>query len=139
MNTFFTQMSSINVFLLCCWGALIIHSWFYSDFFAYYARTLKFFIPCKIYQWLLIDEYLNNKSPDMMFDSYIEYLFIKRSLAKSFKTKFFLKLFSCVICFTMWISIIICLIICNFWYLGFIFCILRVLDFILRFVLKKAV
>jgi len=139
MNTFFTLMSSINVFLLCCWGALIIHLWFYSDFFAYYLRSFRFLLPQKVYKWLLIDEYLNNQDPNAMFDSYIEYLFVKRSFTKSFKTKFLLKLFSCITCFTVWISIIISILIFNFWYLGLIFCLLRILDFILRFILKKRI
>jgi hypothetical protein len=89
-------MSSLYLILLCCIGALIIHLWFYSDFFAYYLKVFKFLIPKKIYSWLLVNEFLNNKDPNFMFDSYIEYLFIKRSFSKSFLTKFFLKLFSCV-------------------------------------------
>ncbi len=132
-------MSSLNIFLLCCWGALIIHLWFYSDFFAYYVKIFKVIFPSKIYEWLLIEEYLNNQNPKMMFDSYIEYLFIRRCLTNSFKTKFFLKLFSCITCSTIWVSIIISLIIFNFWYLGLIFCVLRILDFILRYVLKKTI
>jgi len=132
-------MSSINIFLLCCWGSLIIHLWFYSDFFAYYLRSFRFLFPQKIYKWLLIDEYLNNQDPTKIFNSYIEYLFIKRSFVKSFTTKFFLKLFSCITCFTVWISIIICVLISNFLYLGLVFCILRILDFILRFILQKVI
>jgi hypothetical protein len=130
-------MSSLYLILLCCFGALIIHLWFYSDFFAYYVKTVKFLIPKRIYSWLLIEEYFNNKDPNFFFDSYIEYLFIKRSLSKSFKTKFFLKLFSCITCFSVWISFIIALIIGNILYLGLIFILLRILDFILRYVLKK--
>jgi len=132
-------MSSFFLFLLCCWGALIIHLWFYSDFFAYYIRSFWFLFPQKVYKWLLVDEYLNNKDPKYFFDSYIEYLFIKRSLIQDFKFKFFLKLFSCITCFTIWISIIISIVILNFWYLCFIFIFLRILDFILRYVLKKVV
>jgi hypothetical protein len=139
MNTFFTLMSSLNVFLLCCWGALIIHLWFYSDFFAYYVRSFRFLLSQKIYKVLLIDDYFNNKDPDMIFDSYIEYVFVKYSFTEDFKTKFFLKLFSCITCFTVWISIIICLITQDFLQLGFVFLILRSIDFILRFILKKRI
>ena len=139
MNTFFTLMSSLNVFLLCCWGGLIIHLWFYSDFFAYYVRSFRFLLPQKIYKFLLIDDFFKNKDPDMIFDSYIEYIFVKYSFTEDFKMKFFLKLFSCITCFTVWISIVICLIIQDFLQLGFVFLILRSIDFILRFILKKRI
>jgi hypothetical protein len=132
-------MSSLFLILLCCIGSLIIHLWFYSDFFAYYLRSFKSIIPSKIYDWLLIDAYINNQDPNLFFDSYIEYLFIKRGLTKIFSIKFFLKLFACVICFTFWISLIISLILGNILYIGLIFIILRIFDFILRYTLKKAV
>ena len=132
-------MSSLFLILLCCLGALIIHLWFYSDFFAYYIKFLKRFLPKKTYKWLLIEEYLNNQDPELFFDSYIEYLFIKRSCSNLFLTVFFLKLFSCVLCFTTWVSLIISIILGNLLYIGLIFLILRLLDFILRYVLKKSV
>jgi hypothetical protein len=132
-------MSSLFLILLCCIGALIIHLWFYSDFFAYYIRSIKELIPRKIYYWLLIDDYLNNNNPNLLFDSYIEYLFVKRSFTKSFKTRFFLKLFSCITCLTTWVSIVISLIYGSLLYIGLIFIILRLLDFILRYVLKKTI
>jgi hypothetical protein len=132
-------MSSLFLILLCCLGSLIIHLWFYSDFFAYYLRSIKFFIPNNVYSWLLIDEYLNNQDPNFSFDSYIEYLFVKRSFTKSFKTKFFLKLFSCITCFTFWVALIISLLIGNILYIGLVFIILRILDFILRYILKKSI
>ena len=100
-------MSSLFLILLCCLGSLIIHLWFYSDFFAYYVKSLRFIIPNNIYNWLLIDEYLNNQDTNLSFDSHIEYLYVKRSFTNSFKTKFFLKLFSCITCFTVWMSLII--------------------------------
>jgi hypothetical protein len=130
-------MSSLFLILLCCIGALIIHLWFYSDFFAYYIKTFKFLIPLKIYNWLLIEEYFIDKDSSLIIESYIEYLFLKRSSSQSFKIKFFLKLFSCITCLSVWIAIIISLIIGNILYCGLIFIILRVLDFILRYVLKK--
>jgi len=132
-------MSSLFLFLLCSFGALIIHLWFYSDFFPYYLKFFKFIFPKKIYDWFLVEEYLNNQDPELFFDSHIEYLFVRRSFSKSFFTKFFLKLFSCVLCLTTWISLIISFIIGNLLYVGLIFLILRVLDFILRYVLKKSI
>lgn len=132
-------MSSLLLLLLCCLGALIIHLWFYSDFFAYYIKSIKLLIPNKVYSWLLIEEYLNNQDPNYLFDSYIEYLFVKRFLTKSFKIKFFLKLFSCITCFTFWMSLLISILLGSLLYIGLIFIILRILDFILRYVLKKSV
>lgn len=132
-------MSSLLFILLCTIGALIIHLWFYSDFFAYYFKSLKLIIPNKIYKWLLIEEFFKNEDPDLFFDSYIEYLFIKRYPFAQFKTQFFLKLFSCITCFTVWVSIILALIYGSILYVGLIFFTLRILDFILRYVLKKAI
>jgi hypothetical protein len=132
-------MSSLFLILLCCLGALIIHLWFYSDFFAYYLKSFKFLIPSRGYEWLLVEEFLKNQDPDLFFNSYIEYLYTKRSFSQSFLIKFFLKLFSCVLCFTTWVSLIISIILGNLLYIGLIFLILRLLDFILRYVLKKSV
>jgi hypothetical protein len=132
-------MSSLFLILLCCIGALIVHLWFYSDFFAYYVKSFKFLFPIKIYNWLLIDEYINNQDTNSSYNSYIEYLFIKRSFCKSFKVKFFLKLFSCITCFSIWVSLIISIIYGNLLYIGLVFLILRILDFILRYILKKSI
>ncbi len=132
-------MTTLYLILLCCLGSFIIHLWFYSDFFAYYVKTFKFILPKKIYQWLLIEEFLNNQDPNLSFDSYIEYLFVKRSFTNSFKVKFFLKLFSCVLCFSFWVALILSLIFGNILYIGLIFLILRILDFILRYTLKKSI
>jgi hypothetical protein len=136
---FFTLMSSLFLFLLCCLGSLIIHLWFHSDFFAYYIRSFRFLLPQKVYKWLLVDEYLNNKDPNMMFDSYIEYFYVLKSFSTNFKVQFFLKLFSCITCFSVWVSFIICIIYWNLLYIGLVFIILRILDFILRYVLKKTI
>ena len=132
-------MSSLFLILLCCLGSLIIHLWFYSDFFAYYLKSFQPLLPKNVYKWFLIDEFLNNQDPELAFDSYIEYLYIQRSFSESFLTKFLLKLFSCVLCFTTWVALIISIIFGNLLYIGLIFLILRVLDFILRYVLKKSV
>jgi hypothetical protein len=132
-------MSSLYFLLLCSIGAFIIHLWFYSDFFAYYVKSIKIIIPRKIYNWLLIEEYLNNQDPNLSFDSYIEYLYVQKSLINNFKIQFFLKLFSCIICFTTWISIAIAIILHNILSVGLAFIVLRILDFILRYTLKKSI
>jgi hypothetical protein len=132
-------MSILFLILLCSLGALIIHLWFYSDFFAYYLKIFKPLVPNKLYKWFLVDDYLNNQDPNLSFDSYIEYLYIKKCFSKSFLIKFLLKLFSCVLCFTTWLSLIISIILGNVLYIGLVFLILRILDFILRYVLKKSV
>jgi hypothetical protein len=130
-------MSSLYLFLLCCFGSLIIHLWFYSDFFAYYAKAFKKLFPSKIYKSLLIDDYFFYDSSQEHYNSYIEFIFVKKYQTESFFTKFLLKLFSCITCFTVWISIIIAIIIGNLLYIGVVFIILRLLDFILRYTLQK--
>jgi hypothetical protein len=130
-------MSSLFFILLCFWGALIIHLWFYSDFWTFYVKVFKNFIPSNIYNWLLIEEYLNNTDPTI--ENYPEFIFNKRFCSKNFFVVFVLKLFSCPICFTFWVALIISLILQNILYLGLCFFCLRVLDFILKFVLKKQV
>lgn len=130
-------MSSLFLILLCCLGALIIHLWFYSDFFPYYFKTIKFLIPKKIYNWLLIEDFFKDENNHA--NSYIEYLYIKRYTSKNFAVQFFLKLFGCITCSTTWMSIIISLIIGNILYIGLVFFILKILDFILRYTNKHIV
>jgi hypothetical protein len=108
-----------------------MYLWFYSDFFAYYAKALKFIFPKKIYDWLLIEEFFTDT--ETQATSYIEFLYIKRSINNNFIISFFLKLFGCIICLTTWTALIISLVLGNILYIGLIFLILRVLDFILRF------
>jgi hypothetical protein len=132
-------MSSLLFILLCCLGGLIINLWFYSDFFAYYVKLFKFVIPSKLYTNLLVEEYLNNQNPDIQTSSYIEYLYIKKYFFANFYGKFFLKLLSCIICFTTWVAIIISLILGNILFVGLVFLILRLIDFILRYTLKKII
>jgi len=132
-------MSSLYLILLCSLGALIIHLWLNSDFFAYYIKSFKFLIPNSIYEWLLIEDYFKNNDPNLNVNSYIDFLLIKRSFDPSFKVQFFLKLFSCSICFSTWVSLIISLIYGNILYIGLIYIILRILDFILRYTLYKTI
>jgi hypothetical protein len=124
-------MSSLYLILLCCVGSWLMYLWFYSDFFAYYAKALKFIFPKKIYDWLLIEEFFTDT--ETQATSYIEFLYIKRSINNNFIISFFLKLFGCIICLTTWTALIISLVLGNILYIGLIFLILRVLDFILRF------
>lgn len=127
-------MSSLYLILLCCIGAWIMYLWFYTDFFAYYVKALKSIFPAKIYNWLLIDNFFTDTSLNV--SSYIEYLYIKKHVNNNFIVTFFLKLFGCIICLTTWFSLIISLIIGNILYIGLIFLILRMIDFILRFANK---
>ena len=94
-------MSSLYLFLLCCLSAWLMYLWFYSDFFAFYAKVLKVFFPKKVYEWLLIDEYFSNPEQNL---SYIHFLYTSRIFSTSFTCHFFLKLFSCTICLTTWFS-----------------------------------
>lgn len=130
-------MSSLFFILLCCFGSLIIHLWFYSDFFPFYVKTFKFILPRSIYNWFLIEEFfLDTETP---VNSYIEYLYVKRHSTDKFVIQFFLKLFGCAICFTTWMSIVISLILGNILYIGVVFIFLRILDFILRFTNKHII
>lgn len=126
-------MSSLYLFLLCCVAGWLLHLWFYTDFFAYYLRTFKFIFPQKIYDWFLVDSFFTD---DTDTDSFIDYLYLKRGFTNNFIIKFFLKLFSCGLCLTSWLSIVISLIYGNILYTGLIFIILRLIDFILRFANK---
>jgi|688.fasta_scaffold00448_35 hypothetical protein len=132
-------MSSLYLLLLCTIGALIIHLWLNSDFFAYYIKSLRFLIPKSIYNWLLIEDYFKHNDPNLNVNSYIDFLLIKRYFDPSFKIKFFLKLFSCSICFSVWVALVLSLIYGNILYVGLIYAILRVLDFILRYTLYKQI
>lgn len=108
-----------------------MYLWFYSDFFAYYAKALKCLFPKKVYKWLLIEDFFTDT--EIQTVSYIEFLYIKRSINNNFIISFFLKLFSCIICLTTWVSLIISLMMGSLLYIGLVFLILRGLDFILRF------
>lgn len=127
-------MSSLYLFLLCCLAGWLLFLWFYTDFFAYYLRMFKFLLPKKFYDWFLLDNFFADTATNA--DSFIDYLYIKRSFTNNFIIQFLLKLFSCNLCFTSWVSIIISLIYGNILYTGLIFIILRLIDFILRFANK---
>jgi len=127
------------VFLVCAIVATFIHIWFYSDAVAYYLKLMKPIMPKRAYDWLLVDPFFDNPDPDIYVDSYIEYLYIKISFSKNFKLVFVLKMLSCPTCFTVWASILVSLISGSLLLVGAVFIVLRLLDFILRFVLKKAI
>jgi hypothetical protein len=86
---------------------------------------------------MLVDEFLSRSGDDLIFYSYIDYLFTKKYFTKSFLIKFILKLLACEICFTVWISIIAGLIILNPASIGIIFVVSKTINALLKFFLKK--
>lgn len=117
--------------------SLINHLWFKTDFFCYYCRLLKSIIPKEIYSYLLIDEFFTRPESDYIYDSYIEYLYSKRCFTKNFVALFFLKLASCPLCLTTWLSILCCILYLNILYTGILFLLIRSIDFLLNFFLKS--
>jgi len=124
-------MSSLNLILLCSLASWAMFLWFYTDFFAYYLKALKPIFPKKVYSWLLIDEFFNDTESNA--DTYIGFFTMKRYGSVNFGVDFVLKLFGCIICLSTWMSIIISLILGNILYVGAVFALLRVIDFILRY------
>jgi hypothetical protein len=124
-------MSSLYLILLCSLSAWLMYLWFYSDFFAYYAKALKFLFPKKLYDWLLIEEFFTDTETQSI--SYIGFLYVKRSSTNNFIVSFLLKLFGCITCLSTWFAVIISILLGNLLYIGVVFLILRILDFILRF------
>ena len=116
--------------------AIFNHIWFKTDFFAFYAKALKRFLPFKIYFYLMIDEYFFRPPEDYMYSSYIEYFYSKRSYSKNFLETFMLKLVSCPLCLTTWSSILCCAFLGNIFYTGILFILVRCLDTLLNFFLK---
>ena len=129
-------MSSLFFILLCCFGALIVKLWLYTDFFAFYIKILKPLFPKRAYSWLLVDEFLTS---DGNHSSYIEYLFIKRYMFCGTVTQFFLKLLSCQTCFSTWIAILISIIYGNLLFVGLAFILLRIFDFLMRYTDNKII
>lgn len=124
---------SIKIFFECClFFGILLNIWFSTDFFAYYCKLFKVFLPKKIYQWLLIDEYF--KQVD--YNVYIDFLYYKRSYSKNFLQEFLLKIFSCKICLSFWVSILLSIYFFNILLCGVIFFIIRTIDTILKIFLK---
>lgn len=84
----------------------------------------------------MVDEYFNRPAADFIYDSYIEYLYAKKSFSNSFLQSFVLKLISCPLCLTTWMSILSCLIFVNIFYCGIVFIMVRSFDTLLNFFLK---
>lgn len=131
-------MSSLILIKYIFIGCMFIHLWTKTDFFAYYCKLLSRFIPKTIYSWLLISEYFNRPIEEYIYDSYIEYLFAKRSFSKSFIVNFLLKMISCTLCLSVWVSIAISVIYMDILVLGIVFVALRALDFLLNYFLKNS-
>jgi hypothetical protein len=116
--------------------ALFNHIWFETDFFAFYAKAFKKLIPTKTYLYLMVEEYFIRPSHDFIYNSYIEYFSSKRSFSNNFFEIFIIKLVSCPICLTTWISILYCAFLGNIFYIGILFILVRCLDGLLKFFLK---
>jgi len=114
---------------------LICHLWYYTDFFTMYASLLAKFIPKRIYSFLLIDEF-TNRSGEELRASYPFYIYQKYSLSKNKILIFLLKLVSCPICFTTWLSIFAAITCGNLLYMGVFFFFGRLADSLLKYFLK---
>lgn len=84
----------------------------------------------------MIEEYLSRPIEDYIYDSYISYLYSKKSFCKNFLEVFVLKLLSCPLCFTTWCSIVLCISLGAPMYIGVLFILVRILDTMLNFFLK---
>jgi len=113
------------------------HLWFKTEFFPFYCKLLKRLFPSKVYAYLLIDEYFNRQPSDYIYDSYIEYIYTKRSFSRNFLEVFLLKLLSCTLCLSTWLSIICCVYLGNILYIGVMFIFIRCADYLLNFFLKS--
>ena len=84
----------------------------------------------------MIEEYFIRPTEDYMYNSYIEYFAAKRSFSKSFIESFVLKLVSCPLCLTTWISLVSCALLGGIFYTGVLFVLIRTIDSLLNFFLK---
>jgi hypothetical protein len=130
-------MSILILIQTCCFVSLATHIWFNTDFFAFYVKLLKTIIPKTIYSWMLIDEFLLRSGDDLIFSSYIDYLFTKRYFTKNFILKFLIKLLACEICLSTWLSILAGLITLCPAYIGLIFVVSKLINALLKFFLKN--
>lgn len=131
MNYFFTDKSSIFFITAILNLALLVHLWFNTDFVAYYLKLFKKIIPKNIFEFLLVEEYFTHDHSTISFRSYIDFFFFKKSSSKNFIFLFFLKILSCKLCLTVWISILTAIIFININLIGLIYLLLRLIDFIL--------
>ena len=130
-------MSILIFFLLCCFFSMIGHLWVKTDVAAYYLKAIKQYIPRKVYDWFLVDEFFNRPPDEYIYISLIEYLNYKRQFSNNFKIIFFLKLLSCPICFGFWMSLIASILSGNILLVGVGFILIRFIDWLLNFFLKS--
>jgi hypothetical protein len=132
MNNFFIDKSSFFFVTTILNLALVVHLWFNTDFFAYYLQLFKKIIPGSVFQFLLIEEYFAHDHSTISFRSYIDFFFFKKSASRNFVVLFFLKILSCKICLTVWVSILVSLVFMNINLIGLSYLLLRFFDFILE-------
>jgi hypothetical protein len=128
-------MSSLFLFQLSSVCALVVFIWFNTDFLAHYVKLLKKILPKKIYDFFLIEDWFKGNS--FGITEYPEFLYVKHINSKSALLQFLLKLASCKICFSFWVSMVSSLLFLNFWYLGILFIITISLEFAINFILIK--
>jgi hypothetical protein len=133
---FFNGMSILILIQLAATVSLFNHLWFKTDFFAFYAKFIKKLLPQNMYMYLMIEEYMSRPPQDYIHDSYISYLYAKKCFCTNFFEVFILKLLSCALCLTTWMSAIICLSLGAPLYIGVLFILIRILDSLLNFFLK---
>ena len=87
------------------WTCTISFIWFYTDSFLYYSQLFRIFNKTRReFQSYLLTE------PNILFT---DFLAIKASNKSNICKKFILKLLSCVLCFSFWIAVAVCLFIGN--------------------------
>lgn len=133
---FFNGMSILILIQIAATVSLFNHLWFKTDFFAFYTKLIKGLVPQRMYMHLMIDEYMSRPAADYIYDSYISYLYSKRSFSNNFFEVFVLKLLSCPLCLTTWISTVVCVCAGAPLYIGVLFILVRILDSLLNFFLK---
>jgi len=129
-------MSILILFQLCSIFSVAIYLWFNTDFFPSYIKLFRKIVPIKLYYWLMIDEYFSRSGDDLIYSSYIEYLYSKK-IIKDYKIEFLIKLFSCPLCISTWCSILVSILTMDIMNFGTSFLIIRGVDFLLNFFIKK--
>jgi hypothetical protein len=130
-------MSSFIFFTTILTASLLIHLWSNTNFFAYYLKLIKWLLPKKIYLWLMVEEYFYDPSSSR-YSSYIEYLYAQKQ-DTIYLISFILKLMSCPICLSTWVSILLSIVLFgNILYMGVIYIIILISNYIFNFFLKRA-
>lgn len=87
------------------WTCAISFIWFYTDSFVYYSQLFRVFNKTR----LEFQSYLLVKPSSLFTD----FLAVKASSESNVVKKFVLKLSSCILCFSFWVAIAVCLFIGN--------------------------